>query len=190
MVKSRKVFALVSVGLLSACAEMPMKALASSGSDCGVGPTACLLEVIYQAPYFVFPATFTMSVEPAVPPSYSGDVYIYWKLPAGFLFDASKGDGPQLQSVSAFKDGYVTDALYQKSTVPGPGYRWTIKSGQRVSEQHYWLYFHGPGPGSRSGQWQCDPTITSFDLMAAGVVAAPTPAAATAAPPMDCIFIP
>ena len=191
MVKTRKVFASVLVGLLGACAEMPMKALSSSGPNCAVDPTHCLLEVTYQPPYFVFPATFTMSVEPAIPPSSpSGDVYVFWKLPAGFLFDASKGDGPQLQSVSAFTDGYVTDALYQKSAVPGPGYRWTIRSGQTVSNQYYWLQFQGPGPGSRTGQWRCDPTITSFDFASAPVLSAPVPAAATSMPPMACTFRP
>lgn len=191
MVKTRKMFALGLVGLLGACAQMPIKALSSSGSNCSVGPTDCLLEVSYKPPHFVFPATFTMNVEPAnAPSSPSGDVYVYWILPAGFLFDASKGDGPQLQSVSAFKDGTVMDALYRKSPDPGPGYRWTIKAGQTISGQHYWLYFQGPGPDGRMGQWQCDPTITSFDFLGERVVSAPTPAAATSVPPMDCIFPP
>lgn len=190
MVKTQKVIAMALVGCLGACAEMPMTGRSAGGSNCSVGTSACLLEVTYKPPHFVFPPKFTMSVQPALPPSSLSDVDVFWKLPAGFLFDEFKGDGPQLQSVTAFKDGYVTDALYRKSNLPGPGYHWTIKGGQTLNGQYYWIYFQGPGPDGTTGQWRCDPTITSFGAFTSSATSAAATERAASVPAMDCTFYP
>ena len=180
MVKTRVMGALALVWLFSACTQLPPKTLAAGGSNCDVGQTGCLLTVLYEK-FIFFPPKFTMSVEPAFPPiNQQADIHVYWRLPDGFRFDPTKGDGPQLQNFPAFTDPYVTDALYHKSTVPGPGFHWTIPKAQSFPTQYYWLHFQGPGPGARTGQWKCDPTIASFGQ-------APTPADP---PAMKCDFTP
>lgn len=166
MFKSAVKYLMMSLVTLSGCTTIDQtKAGPSADSNCAVGGDACLLPIIHDTSIFGYDR-FTMSADPARPPSNNGKpVDVYWLLPGGYVFRDER-DGPQLSSTSSsspFVDGYVTNFRFQKvpSGTSGVGYHWTINR-ELPNDVKYDIVFHELGSSGPVSKWVCDPTIASF----------------------------